>query len=169
MTGKLLDTYVLPAVISEQPLTADLEGQARLSALTGDAAQPPEPESVSPLPSTAQRVSGRTITLEDNPIGLASITLAFPEGEGQATLGLGLPDGSQVQWALGLDGVPRVNPGLRGFPMAALGFWASDDSFVLDLDYYSLRDADRLRAMFSGDAVTFDGFDVPLVGHLEAE
>lgn len=53
--------------------------------------------------------------------------------------------------------------------MAATGYWAWDDTFVLDLDYYSLRDADRLEATFDGDIVTFEGFDVPLVGQLEGD
>ena len=53
--------------------------------------------------------------------------------------------------------------------MAATGRWASDDTFVLELDYYTLRDADRLEATFDGDVVTFAGFDVPLVGRLEGE
>jgi hypothetical protein len=68
-----------------------------------------------------------------------------------------------------LGTVPRINPGLQGFPMAATGYWAWDDTFVLDLDYCSLRDADRLEATFDGDIVTFEGFDVPLVGQLEGD
>ena len=53
--------------------------------------------------------------------------------------------------------------------MAATGRWVSDDTFVLELDYYTLRDADRLEATFDGDVVAFAGFDIPLVGHLEGE
>ena len=167
--GELLDSYVVPAVMADDELPPNPRGVARREAPSGEATVPPETEPEPPLPSTAERVSGRTIFMDDNPIGLATMTLTFAEGESQATLGLGLPDGSQVEWSIGLDGVPRFNPGLQGAPMAATGRWASDDTFVLELDYYTLRDADRLEATFDGDVVAFAGFDIPLVGHLEGE
>jgi hypothetical protein len=118
------------------------------------------------LPDTASRVSERSYVLDANPVGLVSASLTFGEGA-EASLSLRFADGSQVEWLIGLDHVPRVGRGLYGLPAAATGAWESDDVFVIDLDEIGRINKDRVRTTFEGDRVTIQGLDITLTGTLE--
>jgi CubicO group peptidase (beta-lactamase class C family) len=167
--GKLLGSYILPAVQAGEPMPANPDGLALLEARIEEATTPPLAEPLPPLPERALDVSGRTIVLDGNPMGLETMTLTFGEGEAEALLGVGFQGGMGLEWAIGLDGVPRISPGLHGLPLAATGAWKSDDVFVVDLDHLGNRHKERLMATFSEDQVDLSGFDVPLIGHLEGE
>jgi hypothetical protein len=121
---------------------------------------------VPPLPDTAHRVSGRTVVLDANPIGLMSASLTFEE-EAKASLSVRFADGSQIAWLAGLDNVPRVGSGLYGLPGAAIGAWESDDVFIVDVDEIGIISTEQLRTTFDGDRVTIQGKDIPLSGTLE--
>jgi CubicO group peptidase (beta-lactamase class C family) len=166
--GKLLSSYILPAVTSDAPLPADVDGQAILDAHVQEAAAPDVTEQlpVPPLPEMAQRVSGRTYVLDANPVGLVSASLTFEE-EAEASLVLRLADGSQLEWVVGLDNVPRVGSGLYGLPVAAIGAWESDDVFVVDVDEIGIISTNQLRTTFDGDRVTIEAKDITLTGTLE--
>ncbi|MGD8684894.1 MAG: serine hydrolase [Chloroflexota bacterium] len=166
--GTLLSSYVLPAVTADAPLPADPDGLALLEAREQQAATPDvaAAKPVPPLPDTASRVSERSYVLDANPVGLVSASLTFGEGA-EASLSLRFADGSQVEWLIGLDHVPRVGRGLYGLPAAATGAWESDDVFVIDLDEIGRINKDRVRTTFEGDRVTIQGLDITLTGTLE--
>lgn len=166
--GTLLDSYILPAVRSDTPLPADAVGQASLGAQVREAAAPAvtERSAVPAMPDTAQRVSGRTVVLDPNPVGLVSGSLVFDQ-EAEASLILSFADGSQVEWVMGLDNVPRVGAGLYGLVAAATGAWTSDDVFTMDLDEIGRINKDRVTTTFDGDQVTIQGLDITLTGRLE--
>lgn len=166
--GNLLGSYILPAVTSDSPMPADADGQALLGAKTQEAAAPDVTDQlpVPPLPDTARRVSGRKIVLDANPVGLVSGSLIF-EQEAEASLILGFADGSQIEWVVGLDNVPRIGSGLYSLPAAATGAWESDDVFVVDLDNLGEISKDRIRTTFDGDRVTIQSSEITLTGALE--
>lgn len=76
-----LRDYILPAVLSEEPLPTDPEADRKLARLL-DEIEHPVPAAISPLPDIAGKISGKTFYFgdgegEDNIWGLESVTLDF--------------------------------------------------------------------------------------------
>ena len=170
----LLTAHIVPAIESATPLPANPDGLASLESKIEDAAAPEkvQPELVPPLPEMARQVAGQTFFLDDNPYGLLSVSLTFPE-DAEAVLSLGFADGNQTDWLIGLDNVSRFSAGRYGLTAAAKGWWETDNAFVLHLDEIGNIDQRRISASFEGDQVTLQIQDltglggVTLVGRLE--
>ena len=164
----LLNKYVLPAVDSDASLPADSDGQAWLESAVREAAAPVDTDvtPVPPLPDTAQRVSGRTYLFEPNPDQMQAATLIFEE-RAEATLEILLADGSELEWVIGLDNLPRMGTGRSGMPAAATGTWVSDDVFVIQLDQIGGIGKGEIRVTFEDDQVAIVGHGLELVGRLE--
>jgi CubicO group peptidase (beta-lactamase class C family) len=75
----LAETFILPAVQSENPLPANPEAADRLAALIETVSQP-HPQPVPALPAAATQVSGRTYVFDSNERGFQSFSLVFTEG-----------------------------------------------------------------------------------------
>jgi hypothetical protein len=121
-----------------------------------DATRPPAVQPVPPAPPLARTISGRTYTLDANPLDLRSFALTFP-GAAEAQLQLELSDRRDGPRPLGLDGVPRVSPNGRfGLPVAVSGTWESDSIFVLDYNEVGNINTYRFRLTFVDDGVTVE-------------
>jgi hypothetical protein len=129
---------------------------------------------VPPLPETAQQVSGKTIVLESNPVGLQAIALDFPGGA-EAALRLTFIDGNQTVWPIGLDKVYRFTPFEHGLSMGFTGEWESDNVFVTHRDVIGGYEQERIDTTFEGDQIAIQihnltpggGGSVTLVGRIE--
>ena len=119
------------------------------------------------MPEIALRVSGKTYTLESNPLGWQRLSLAFGEGSDAAFLTV---DGSG-QVAIGLDNVFRVTeiPGLG--PTAMRGQWGNADTFVIEATSVGNPVESRLELTFVDDGINvtledlvFGGMKVNLHG-----
>jgi len=85
------------------------------------------------LPEAARRISGRSWTLEQNGLGIRSISLSF--GDRATATGTFEARGWTQTFAIGLDGVWRLSPGGRfGLPVASRGAWIGPTQFTFDLD-----------------------------------
>lgn len=168
----LLTSYIRPAAESETPLPANPEGVALLDSIIQQAAAPPQAEPVPLLPEMSQSVSGQTYVLDANPFGLQSLSLTFQEEE-ETLLNLTFIDGNQVEYLVGLDNVSRITPAKFGIPVAAKGWWESENVFVINLDETGNINQWRINATFEDDQVTvrmqeLTGIGgVTLVGQLE--
>ncbi|HDS1578516.1 TPA: serine hydrolase [Stenotrophomonas maltophilia] len=146
-----IGTFILRAIKSDQPLPENLAAQARLAAAMKDAATPPHP--VSFLPPLAKSISGKRYTVAENPLGLKSFVLAFPEAGG-AQLQLELGNRSDPPRPIGLEGIPRVSAGGNfGLPVAISGRWENDRTFVVEYNEVGNINRFRFQMIFSGDAV----------------
>jgi hypothetical protein len=114
----------------------------------------------------AHRVSGKTFRLEDNRAGLERVVLAFGD-DGEAALRLWTTGGEVVEWAIGLDQVPRRSAGWYGLPADATGAWEADDVFVVHIDQIGLIDKEDLRVTFADERITLKGAWITLRGQLE--
>jgi hypothetical protein len=170
----LLNSHIVPAAESATPLPANPDGMASLESKIQGAAAPEQaqPEPVPPLPEMALQVAGQKFVLGDNPYGLLSVSLAFPE-DAEAVLSLSFADGSQTDWLIGLDNVFRFSPGRYSLTASAKGWWETDNVFVVHLDEIGNIDQRRIGASFEDDQVTLQIQDlaglggVTLVGRLE--
>jgi CubicO group peptidase (beta-lactamase class C family) len=145
----LIDSYILTAVKTDQPLTADKQGYERLEKAV-EALAAPRVFTAGPLSDLAEQADGLTWLVT----GMGEwnmFTLHFPnDTEGSIELTL---DGAPMRLAMGLDGYYRVTDTAELGPVALLGWWESYDTFVVQQQ--NLRDADRrtTRLQFSNDGV----------------
>jgi CubicO group peptidase (beta-lactamase class C family) len=149
----LLNTFILPAVQSVEPLppnpetTADLEARIRTFAHSAASAVPP-------LPETARRVSGRGYTFDPNDLGWRTLRLDFADGAATAQVTL---DGTPLD--VGLDRVSRLNViprtliGYWNDPLAVRGAWKNDRVFVVDAQPFGVPEGYTLTLAFDGAEV----------------
>lgn len=100
----LAETYILPAVQSENPLPANPEAAGRLAALIQAVSQP------HPQPVTTQsgaQVSGKTFAFDANERDVQSFSLVFTEGADEAHLFWKVHDRT-MDLLVGLDDVFRL-------------------------------------------------------------
>jgi hypothetical protein len=123
---RLINDYILPAVLSEAPLPDSPQAFAKLQVLVQAAAGSPQP--VPALPQTALEISGKTYKLDPNPLGWKDMTFTFQPDSDTAILSMsGSPN-----LEIGLDNRYRLtkSPGSR--PVGLRGRWLAVDEFELD-------------------------------------
>jgi len=151
-----IGSFIGRAIKSDKQLPEDPAAATQLATALNDATNAPAVESVSPMPPLARVISGRTWSLDGNPLDLRSFVLTFPGGA-EAQLQLDLGDRRDGPRPVGLDGVPRVSSNGRfGLPVAVSGAWESDSTFVLDYNEVGNINAYRFRFTFVGDRVTVE-------------
>ena len=124
---ELLDQYILPSVKSEGSLPANPKGLTRLQNGIQALAQP-ERSSPQPLPVIANRISGKTYTIEENPFGWQTIIFSFQDGAYEARVTI-----NNLQIAIGLDNIYRTVMGQDDtFPQGFRGYWENEDTFVVE-------------------------------------
>jgi len=128
---------------------ADPEGQRLLQDHVAAVARPLR-QPVSPLPTLAGTISGRTYSLEPSPLGWRTLALHFSPGSDIAHVSYNA--GQLV--AVDLDGVPRVTAEPERSLRSAWRGWWEDDTFVLDYDTLSLYRRYRMRFSFNGDVLS---------------
>ena len=124
--------------------------------------------SVSHFHRVFQKVTGETYLLDPNPRAVESASLTFP-GRAEALLYLTTsldetqvnpadPQDwwSDVEWPVGLDDVYRISPGNFGVPLGMKGWWDSDETFVIHIDYIGNTQWSRMRFTFQGEQVTIE-------------
>jgi dienelactone hydrolase len=122
---------------------------ARLQALAD-----PQPGPVPPLPALAHDISGKTYTLQANPMEINAFTLDFTQEV--ASIKVYTLGGTQ-EYAIGLDGVSRFTQGVAQpgspppSPVALAGSWVSDDTF--DLSLYQGGNLTGVRFVFKDQDV----------------
>jgi CubicO group peptidase (beta-lactamase class C family) len=143
----LAETYILPAVKSENPLPANPEATGRLATLIQTVSQP-HPQPVSTLPAVAAQVSGKTYVFDANERGVQSFSLVFAEGADEAHLFWQVNDRA-MDLLVGLDDVFRLTelgpletaalaegegmsvkaPDYSAFTTSVKGGWRSENTF----------------------------------------
>jgi hypothetical protein len=90
--------------------------------------------------------------MEPNPRSVRAMTLIFKD-KGEAvlrfTLEPGVSDTTQLEFLVGLEGVPRLAPGRYGLPVACKGAWKSPDTFAVEIDEVANINHFRLELTFA--------------------
>ncbi len=124
---------IVAALRSDRPLPENPAALKRLEQVSEEVARPPAGSTPPPLPEAARRISWRAWKVEDNRLGIRSLSLSFGDAA-TASASLRVGDAAQT-FAVGLDGVWRVAPGGRfGLPVAARGSWTGPEQFTFELD-----------------------------------
>jgi hypothetical protein len=149
--------YVRPAIRSEGKCPANSEGVEKLREALHQASQVPraEPDSLTALPVTAERISGRVFRLAPNPFGLLTMTLTFiSQKEATFRLEMALDADQMPEYRLGLDGLLRITPARYGLPAAGKARWVSEETLVIDINELGNINRFRITVTFEGDAVS---------------
>jgi CubicO group peptidase (beta-lactamase class C family) len=132
-------------------------GMVQLEAALNTISQPPEPTPVAPLPEMARNISGKTFTFEPNPLGIENMSIRFNDSD-EAVLNITLTDRGQMPPSpIGLDGVYRMYPGEYDLPAGQRGYWADEQTFVLDHDEIAMNNYFTFWIRFEGDRVVLEG------------
>ncbi len=146
---ELINTYLLPAVVSKDAIPVDSQAQARLKdAIQGLAS--PRVQVSAPFSPLASEVDGRQwLVTGRNDWSMFSLHFL---SDSEARLDLEL-DKEMMPLLVGLDGIYRITDNAEYGPIALLGYWESTDIFVLVQQ--NLREADKriTHLKFSGAAV----------------
>ena len=119
------ESFILPAIVSADPLPENPEGQTQLENAILTFAQP-ETTPVPASPAFAQDLSNRVYTLESNPAGWSTLELHFEPDQPEASL---IVNGEALQ--VGLDGAFRLND-RPDIPWLLRGEWVGDTAFQID-------------------------------------
>mgnify|MGYP001084773715 CR=1 FL=1 len=126
----LFNDYIRKAIISDQPLSPNVEAQIKLSA----AAEPPElhqnRQPLPELPPSAMEISGETYVLEDNNWHNDNFQLEFEPGAADAIFSYTTRDSDFISYKVGLDDVYRFTETDIGI-FAAKGSWTSPETFEI--------------------------------------
>lgn len=152
----LLNSYILPAAKSTEPLPENSEGVAALEAAAA-ALSNPEGSSVPTLPETAWAISGQTYSLSKNNYFLNTFSLSFEVDSPVASVVFN--DGPPL--VVGLDDVYRLNEVSRfgnihwSDPFIARGEWDDQEQFVIDIQILSRPDWIQVTLSFNEDGLDF--------------
>ncbi|HEX9159254.1 MAG TPA: serine hydrolase [Rhizomicrobium sp.] len=135
---------LLGAAIYPTPLVPNPAGDERLAAAITLATTAPDPVSPAVIPGWAATISGRILVVSDNPLSLRTIRFTFSNPY-TASVQLGFATGTSGEYAIGLDGVPRLSlDPATGHRVAMTGHWRQnafdlDDNTVALIDDYQLH------------------------------
>lgn len=145
--------FIVKALKSDGPLGADRETSAQLQKRIAAAGRPPSPQPIGKLPEIATRISGKTLKLSANTLGVRTLSLNFDDSaEAHAELSW---NATRVPFQVGLDAVERfsTNP-LVGLPQAAKAQWLDHETLLVALDLVGAINYYRFKLKFSEDGKT---------------
>ena len=127
----LVDTYILPAVKSDQPLPANSTEVAKINEFIRQAADPePLPSSI---PAGALQYSGVVYQIDPNPNQWETIAFDIQPGSSTVTTTI---NSQTVDPPIGLDGLFRIQSGVDIFaPLAMRGTWENEHTLDIQLVY----------------------------------
>ena len=140
LPAKMLDKYILPAIVANESITANVTAQNELSLLSEPPRQAVKPKPVPELPAIAQEVSEETYSLDSNPWKYNNFKLIFDPEKDYAEFSYTAKENDVVNYEVGLDNVYRLTES-NGDTYAAVGSWTTPDTFVIDYELvgYSTR------------------------------
>jgi CubicO group peptidase (beta-lactamase class C family) len=152
------NTYILPAVHeSKSSLPSNPKGVSMLEEAAKKSAKAIKPQSKtpSPLPETAEKISGKEYIMDRNPFGILAFQLTFVnEKEAKIRLNLALDTDRFPEFHLGLDGIPRMKPGRFGIPAAGTATWESENTFIIHINEIGNINRLDITLVFEEDTAT---------------
>lgn len=138
--ARMLDKYILPAIVSNESITANETAQYELSLLSEPPRQVVKPKPVQELPAIAREISHETYSLDSNPWKYDNFRLIFDPEKDYAEFIYTAKEKDVVNYEVGLNNVYRLTES-NGDTYAAVGSWTTPNTFVIDYELvgYSTR------------------------------
>jgi CubicO group peptidase (beta-lactamase class C family) len=155
-----IEQYIRAAIGNlEEPLPANPAGVEQLKAVVTDLGLAPAAHAVSPLPETADAISGQVFVLEQpNAMEVKSLQLDFADAA-EAILRVNKVKEADAKLVrIGLDGVYRASG--EEEPIIARGEWIDGTTFVIDYAEGLGLDAYTLTMNFNADDLHLEVNDI---------
>ena len=154
LPARMLDRYILPAIVSNEQITANKTAQHKLSLFSDPPRRVVKPKPVPELPTIARKISHETYSLDSNPWKYNNFKLIFDPQKDYAEFSYTAKENDIVNHEVGLNNVYRLTES-NGGTYAAVGSWTTPDTFVIDYELvgYSTRGKWILNFVNEGIAV----------------
>jgi len=156
---KILDKYILPAIVSNKAVAQNKPAYNELIDRSG----PPElitiPNPTPILPETAMEISGKTYSLEKNNFKYDNFQLIFDPSQNHALFSYVAKEEESASFQIGLDGVYRFSDTNIG-QFAAYGSWISQNTFDFTFIQIGYSTETKFILTFEGNSITVEEFGV---------
>lgn len=153
--AKLLNKFILPAVISERALPANEAAQRELALLSEVRKTVVEKTAVTPIPPIAQKILGHTYALEANPWNHNNFQLTFQPDKDYAEFAYTTKEQETVSYQIGLDNIHRLSKS-NGDTYAAVGTWPTPNTFCIDYELVGYSHRGKWHLTFINDELTVE-------------
>lgn len=150
---KLVDKFILPAIISDQAILQNPEAFAKLQAVAGPPALKQEAVEVSMMPDITGKISGKVYHLDQNRWKYDHFKLDFQGHNQPARFSYTAKENEKVDLLVGLDGTYRMTDTENG-SYAARGRWTAEDTFEMDLVQIGYSSPTSFSLTFEGNAIS---------------
>lgn len=151
---KMLKKYILPAIVSNKPISVNETAQRGLAVLSEPPKLDIKPKAVQPLSAIALEISENTYSLEENPWGYDNFRLAFHPPDDYAVFNYSVKD-KLFHIDVGLDDVFRLTES-NDQCYAAKGYWITPDTFVIDYEIIGYSTKGKWTLTFTNDVISVE-------------
>jgi hypothetical protein len=156
---KILDKFVLPAIVSDEAIAANESAYKELIAKSGPPELDNEPQVVPEHPEIAMEISGETYTLETNNLKYDNFQLIFDIELDFAEFSYTAKESDVAAFRVGLDGAYRLSETDFG-SFAAYGNWTAPNTFEINYQHIGYSTPAKFILTFDGDTITVEEFGV---------
>lgn len=149
---KLLNNYILSAIVSKGAIPANSVASNELSRLSERVETQVDGTAVPPLPAKAPKISGVTYALETNPWRYDNFQLTFNSTTPYAEFRYTVEEKTAVAYQIGLDDTYRLTP-VHDDTYAAKGSWTAPNTFCIDYERVGYSNRGRWRLTFENNEV----------------
>ncbi len=156
---RLYKKYILPSVVSDQPLPPNAAARKKLVALSETPESGRRISSARAVPPSAYGISGKRYRLAANYFKNDNLELDFVKGRNFARIGYTAKEGDRVGYRIGLDNNHRLTDS-AGVTYASHGYWENDTVFIINTEIVGYSSQDKWKLTFTDNRVIVEEFGV---------
>ena len=150
---RLVDKFILPAIVSDESIPKNPTGHAKLQALAGPPALEQESTVLSMLPEIAVEISGKEYKLEQNRWKYDNFKLDFHGLDQPGRFSYTAKENEKAALLVGLDGKYQMTD-IENGKYAARGRWVSEATFEIDLVQIGYSSPTSFSLTFEGKGIS---------------
>lgn len=156
---KIVDKFILPAIISDDALAPNEAAYTKLLELAGPPVLTGDPKFVPMLPELAIQISGATFSLETNNLNYDNFQLSFDPDWNYAEFSYTAKVNDEVTFRVGLDGTYHFSKTEIG-SFAAYGSWTSPNTFEINYQHIGYSTPAKFILTFEENRIIVQEFGV---------
>ena len=165
---KLFDKFILPSVVSDEPLIVNEDVHKKLALLS----EPPElvleNGFVKNISDFAYEISGKIYELGENYFNYNNLKFEFEQDKGFAQISYEVKEGDFVSYQISLDDKYRFTES-EGLTYASFGYWIDQSSFVVETEVIGYSTKDKWTFTFEEDKIFVEERGVVGIQNYEGE
>jgi CubicO group peptidase (beta-lactamase class C family) len=152
---KILDKFILPAIISDNAIAVNGFAHAELIDRSGPPVLTVVPQIGPALPDIAMQISGAVYSLETNNLKYDNFQLIFNPSWNYASFSFTAKESDVAAFKVGLDGVYHFSETEIG-TYAAYGSWTAPNIFEINYQHIGYSTPAKFILTFVGDVITVE-------------